>query len=133
MEAPIRCGAKEKEPTLRVRRAAPLARPFEGSALVHGFRESTGYCLLRVRELAIRTGEPGLGGMILGDAGISGQEGQVRQPVRHLVLVSGSDGTRSVTTSLMREKPVAWLTFGHHGAFKGWEFWGGLSWSVVLP
>src|SRR5690349_3935719 len=116
MEAPTRCGAKEKGPIASSAPSATASAParlravrlFTGR-LFTGRRftdagESTGYCLLRVRRLAIRTGEPGMGGMSLGDTGISGQPGQVCQPVRHLVLVSGSDGTRSVTTSLMPGK-----------------------------
>src|SRR5690348_6260595 len=111
MEAPTRSGAKEKGPTASSAPSATASAPARLRAvrLFMGHRfagtgESTGYCLLRARKLAIRTGEPGLGGMSLGDTGISGQPGQVRQPVRRLVLVSGSDGTRSVTTSLMPGK-----------------------------
>jgi hypothetical protein len=70
--------------------------PFEGSVPVHGrlfmgrrftrAGESTGYCLLRVRKLALRTGEPGLSGMILGDTGISGLPGQHASPFGTLFL-----------------------------------------------
>jgi hypothetical protein len=51
-----------------------------------GAGESTGYCLLRVRKLALRTGEPGLSGVTLGDTGISGQPGQYASPFGTLFL-----------------------------------------------
>jgi hypothetical protein len=53
--------------------------------------------------------------------------GTVRQPVRHLVPVSGSDGTRSVTTSLMPGKACGWSRNGAPWCHsRGGNLWGGL-------
>ena len=92
MEAPTRCGANENGPTASSAPSATASAParlravrlfmgrlFTGRRFT-GAAESTGYCLLRVRKLALRTGEPGKGGMILGDTGISGQRGQYASP-----------------------------------------------------
>jgi hypothetical protein len=79
MEAPARCGAKEKVPTVSSAPSATASAParlravrlfmgrlFMGRRFTEGAGESTGYCHLRVRELAIRTRERGKGGVTLG-------------------------------------------------------------------
>jgi hypothetical protein len=98
MEAPARCGAKEKGPTVSSAPSATASAParlravrlFTGRLFMGrrftGAGESTGYCLLRARKLALRTGEPGLSGMTLGDTGISGLPGQHASPFGTLFL-----------------------------------------------
>ena len=62
-----------------------MERRFTGGRFT-GAGESTGYCLLRARKLALPTGEPGLGGMTLRDTGISGLPGQYASPFGTLFL-----------------------------------------------
>jgi hypothetical protein len=103
-----RCGAKEKDPTASSAPSATASAParlravrlftgrlftgrlftgrlFTGGRFT-GAGESIGYCLLRASKLALRTGEPGLGGMISGDTGISGLPGQYASPFGTLFL-----------------------------------------------
>ena len=109
MEAPARCGAKEKVPTVSSAPSATASaparlravRPFMGRLFMErrftggrftGAGESTGYCLLRARKLALPTGEPGLGGMTLRDTGISGLPGQYASPFGTLFLFLARTG-----------------------------------------
>ena len=98
MEAPTRTGAKENGPTASSAPSATASAPARLRAVRRfmGAGESNGYCLL---ALAIWRYEPGTphSGTILGDAGIAVNKGST-EAVRPLVLVSGYNGSRSVTT-----------------------------------